>query len=124
MRKAFYFAVALAVTLLSLPALAATISIDSFDFTLPTNGGPVDSIEVLIDGAPAGTIATTGGSIPAAFPGPGTYDVQLRFINAAGSSFSNTLTRNIGQLMAPGDDGTLNDIELSCDDTGCILTIT
>lgn len=121
--KAFALAVALFVS--GIAVAAPPYDIDTVDFTLPTTGGAVDTIELLVDGVAVGTITEADQSITAAIAASGTYTFQLRFSNAAGSSLSNSIVRTLSEIEAPGDDGQILDISFSCDSSNgaCVLVI-
>lgn len=86
--------------------------------TAPTTGGPVDSYQLLVNGAPRGALTVGVNTFPGLITADGTYVFAARATNVAGSTDSAPVTRTITEITAPGQP-TIQ-IQIDCDP--CVIT--
>lgn len=87
--------------------------------TAPTDGGPVDSYELRVNGVPSGVVAVGATDFPGLITADGTYVFQVAATNVAGTTLSDPVTQTITGITAPGKPGVT--IQVDCDP--CIITV-
>jgi hypothetical protein len=110
--------IAALLALVALPAMAEPPYDVQVVLTAPTSGGPVDSYQLLVNGAPRGALAVGVNSFPGLITADGTYVFSARASNAAGTVDSDPVTQTITSIILPGKP-TIQ-VQITCDP--CVIT--